>query len=81
MRIDIMATEWHQKGLRTAFTCTWEQSRQRRDRLIGRVAAVAATVEVVVLAVDDVDRACEGGGGRVGWAQRERFANGEGLFV
>lgn len=76
-----MATERHQKGLRTAFSCAWEISRQRRDRLVGRVAAVAATVEVVILAVDDVDRACEGGGRRVGWTQRERFANGEGLFV
>lgn len=81
MRIDIMATERRQKSLRPLFTCAREIRRQRCDRLVGRVAAVAAAVEVVILAVNDVDRAREGGGGRVGWAQGEGFANGVGLFV
>lgn len=81
MRIDIMATERRQKSLRPLFTCAREIRRQRCDRLVGRVAAVAAAVEVVILAVNDVDRAREGGGGRVGWAQREGFANGVCLFI
>lgn len=49
--------------------------------LVCWVRAVAATVEIVVLSVDNVYRTGEGGCGCVRGAQGEHFAEGVGLFV
>ena len=49
--------------------------------LVRWVRTVAATVEIVVLAVDNVYRASECGCGGVGGAQCKHLAEGVGLFV
>lgn len=80
MRIDVVPCIGSEVRLR-ALASSRKICRYCCSSLIRWVCTVAATVQIVVLSVDNVYRTSEGGCGGVRRSQCEHFADGVGLFV
>ena len=80
MGVDGMPGTGNEEGLRT-FARLRVKCGNYGDILIGRIGAVAAAKDQVVLAIDDVNRARKPGGGPYNAREGEKLAEGLGLFV
>lgn len=80
MRIDVVPRIGSEVRLR-ALASRRKICRYCSSSLIRWVCTVAATIEIVVLSVDNVYRTSEGGCGGVRGPQCERFAKSVGLLI
>ena len=81
VRIDIMTRVRRQESLRAGLAGGREVCCEGRGSLVGRVRAIAAAVEVVVLAIDNVDGTTVLGCRRVGGGKGECFTERVCLFI